>query len=546
MGTNFAPHRIMEGQPLHAGEKLTAGTHIPYWINTVAPMAFSRLELDKTVDVVIVGGGIAGVSIAYCLSCAGKKVALVEDGFIGSGETGRTTAHLVSALDDRYYEMERLFGAEALGRIAMSHQSAIDFIERTSIKENIDCDFERLDGFLFLHPSDKPANLDKEMEALRKTPLQTELTEIQLKDKSHRAIRFANQAQFHPLKYVKGLCDAILRHGGDIYTSTHAKEISSEGIVTDEGYRIKAEHVVIATNSPVNNKYALHLKQYPYRTYVIGLKVQRDLLPRALWWDTGDFETNAEIPPYHYVRTHRYNSSHDLLIVGGEDHATGLADAQLKPEAERYGLLEAWAREHFDGLEDVVYRWSGQVMEPMDALAYIGKNPFDANNVYIATGDSGNGMTHGTIAGLLIRDLILNRENEWEKHYSPSRLKLIKAGKTFFKEFVAGFISYLKTKPKGHESHIQDIQPNEGRIIEFEGKKFGAYRDEAQQLHFVGAECTHLGCMVKWNNDEKSWDCPCHGSRFTYEGHVLNGPANQALPYYSQAQAFTVEHQKKK
>lgn len=524
-------------QHLHpSSEKFTAGSHSTIWIDSVKPISYSRLELNKDVDVVIVGGGIAGVSIAYNLVRAGKTVALVEDGFIGSGETGRTTAHLVNALDDRYYELERLFGKEDTKLIAQSHTSAIDFMDRTVAHEKISCDFERVNGYLFLHPSDEIENLEKEYEAAKRAGLDVELTDIVLADRALRkAIKFNSQAQFHPLNYLKGLCDAIVKSGGNIYTNTHAKEIDSTGIITNEGFKIKAKHVVVATNSPVNNLYKMHLKQYAYRTYVIGAKIKKDTLPHALWWDTGDFEANSEMPPYHYVRVQKLDDTHDLLIAGGEDHATGLADAEHKPEADRYGLLENWTREHFEGMEEIVYRWSGQVLEPMDSLAFIGRNPADKDNVYIVTGDSGNGMTHGTIAGLLITDLITGKENKLEKIYDPGRVKIFKAGKTFLKEFVGGFIDYLKTKPgSADETSLKELKNTEGKIVEFAGKKMGAYRDEGGQLHFISGECTHLGCIVKWNNDEKSWDCPCHGSRFTYEGKVLNGPANKPLTYYNQ------------
>lgn len=533
----------MDNHTHPATERFTAGSNESYWVNSVMPIAYSRLALNKEVDVVVVGGGIAGVSVAYCLCSAGKRVALVEDGFIGSGETGRTTAHLVSALDDRYYELERLFGADNTKLIAASHVHAIDFVERTVARENISCDFKRVDGFLFLHPSDDPANLDKELEAAARAGLDVSITNLALNRAGvQKAIKFPRQAQFHPLKYIKGLCEAIIKNGGSIYTNTHAKEITDTGIVTDEGFRISADHVVIATNSPVNNKYTMHLKQYAYRTYVIGARISKAASPGCLLWDTGDSRVNSSIPPYHYVRTAAFDDEHELLIVGGEDHATGLADTKHQPEEERYSALEKWMREHFEGVENVIYRWSGQVLEPMDSLAFIGRNPHDKENVYIVTGDSGNGMTHGTIAGMLIRDLVKGNHNELEKLYDPSRFKIFKAGKTFFKEMVGGLISYLKTKPAGiDESGLSGIRPNEGKIIEFEGERFGAFRDEKDELHFVAAECTHLGCVVKWNNDEKSWDCPCHGSRFTYDGKVLNGPANKPLSYYSQAEVKNIK-----
>lgn len=515
-----------------SNEKFTAGSHIPYWVESMGPIAYDKLSLNKEVDVVIVGGGLAGLSIAYCLSGSGKKVALVEDGFIGSGETGRTTAHLVTALDDRYYEFERLFGEADTKLIAQSHAAAIDFIERTCKKENIDCDFKRTDGYLFLHPSDKPESLDKELAAAKRAGIEVEdITLVPGMLKVDRAIRFGRQAQFHPLKYLKGLCEAVKLNGGEIYTNTHAETIDETGILSSEGYKISAKSIVVATNSPVNNKYAMHLKQFAYRTYVVGFRIKKDSLPAALWWDTGDYSINSEIPPYHYIRTQPLSDEHDLLIVGGEDHATGLADAEDRPEETRYEALESWAKAHFNGLGEIVYKWSGQVMEPMDSLAYIGRNPFDKNNVYIVTGDSGNGMTHATIAGMLITDLINEQKNEWEHLYEPSRAKLM-AGKTFFKEFVGGMINYLKKKPGHPDISLDDIKHGEGRIIELNGKKFGAYKDEHDDIHFVGAECTHLGCIIKWNNDEKSWDCPCHGSRFNHEGEILNGPANKPLMHY--------------
>ncbi|MCD6065808.1 MAG: puuB 1 [Bacteroidetes bacterium] len=520
----------------HPGtEKITAGSHSTLWIDSVEPLAFSKPEGDMETDVVIVGGGLAGITIAYCLSRSGKKVIVVEDGFVGSGETGRTTAHLVTALDDRYYELERMFGEEKTRLIAESHKTAIDFIEDVVKSNHIRCHFERTDGYLFLHSSDDIESLDKEYVAAKTAGLDVEqlLSVPGIKNYNGPGLRFANQAKFHPLRYLKALCELIQNNGGIIYTNTHAKNIDHTGIVTDSGLKISAKHVVVATNTPVNNKVVMHLKQYAYRTYVIGAKIKKDSVPHSLWWDTGDFDVNENIPPYHYVRTQKLDDTHDLLIVGGEDHPTGLADIEKIPEEDRYQLLENWAREHFD-IEDVQYKWSGQVMEPMDGLAYIGKNPFDKNNVYIVTGDSGNGMTHATIAGLLIDDLIHERENKFKDLYHPSRLMLSAAG-SFLKEFIGGFANYFKTKEKdSHPNELNTLKQNEGKTLDLKGKKYGVYCDENDQLHFVGAECTHMKCAVKWNNDEKSWDCPCHGSRFSYEGKVLNGPANEDLPYHNE------------
>jgi glycine/D-amino acid oxidase-like deaminating enzyme/nitrite reductase/ring-hydroxylating ferredoxin subunit len=464
---------------------------------------------------------------------SGKKVAVVEDGNIGSGETGRTTAHLVNALDDRYYELERIFGKENSRLIAESHTAAIDFIERTIKYENIDCDFERVDGYLFLHPTDKPESLKKEFTAVKNAGIEAvEMQQMPGINDNSKSIKFYNQAQFHPLKYLKGLCDALTERGALIFTDTSAVQIDHTGVVTKEGHKISADNVITATNSPVNNKYVMHLKQYAYRTYVIGARIKKDSVLKALWWDTGDHAVNSDSPPYHYVRIQKMDDEYDLLICGGEDHSVGISDNENIAEEDRYGLLEYWLRERFK-IEDVIYKWSGQVLEPMDSLAFIGRNPKDKSNVFIATGDSGNGLTHASIAGMLITDLINGKNNPWEKIYDPSRFKLFSSGKTFFREVVGGMITYLKQRPSDAGSiTLAGIPKGEGKIIELEGEKIAAYRDENNGLHLIGAECSHLKCIINWNNDEKSWDCPCHGSRFTHEGKVLNGPANKDLPHF--------------
>jgi glycine/D-amino acid oxidase-like deaminating enzyme/nitrite reductase/ring-hydroxylating ferredoxin subunit len=530
----------MENNHIENGE-ITSGKNVSFWTNSINPIFYEKLKENIHTEVVIVGGGIAGITTAYCLLKSGKKVVLVEDGGIGSGETGRTTAHLASALDDRYYELEKMYGEEKTSLIAESHSAAIDFIETVCKEKLIDCDFERLSGYLFLHPTDERESLHKEFVAARKAGLDVEeLQEVPGMKEKTPSLKFNNQAQFHPLKYLRALAELIRKSGGSLYTETHAAKIDHEGITTADGFRVSAKHIVVATNSPVNNKYVMHLKQYPYRTYVIGARIKKNTIEKALWWDTGDMSMNSEIPPYHYVRLQKLDEDYNLLICGGEDHPTGMAKEDRLAEEDRYGLLEDWMRKRFD-VEDIIYQWSGQVMEPMDSLAYIGRNPMDKNNVYIVTGDSGNGMTHGTIAGMLITDLINGKENKWEKLYAPSRVKILTAGKTFFKEFVGGFFKYLKEKPTDIQSiEYATIEKTEAKIVEIEGKKVGAYRDNDNRLHLIDPTCTHLKCQVKWNNDEKSWDCPCHGSRYSYEGKVLNGPANKDLLYHVENDLYTL------
>jgi len=509
------------------------GKAVSYWMEGAEHAPLHPLQKNLETDVVIIGGGVAGLSVAYCLTLSGKSVVLVEDGDIGGGETGRTTAHLVTALDDRYYQLEKTFGEEKTRLMAESHSMAIDFVEQTILRENIDCEFERLAGYLFLHPTDKPDSLEKELTAALNAGLKVagmDGTPGLLQ--KQRCLRFPDQAQFHPLNYLKGLRKAIAQKGGQIFTGTHASEIDHSGITTAEGFTVKAKHIVVATNSPVNSIFAMPEKQYAYRTYVIGALVEKDLLPKALWWDTGDFERDAKVPPYHYVRLHPFNETHDLLISGGEDHPTGDTAKTEIPEEDRYDLVEIWTRQHFP-IGEVVYRWSGQVMEPMDGIAYIGRSPFDPDNIYIVTGDSGNGMTHCSFAGLLITDLINGKENKWEKLYSPSRFTISESGQVIT-QMIDDTISYLKQVPNCNGTEeLETIGNGEGRIVSMLEEQFGVYRDNGGLLHIVSSKCTHLKCTTAWNADELSWDCPCHGSRFTYEGRVINGPANDDLPAYS-------------
>lgn len=513
---------------------VTSGRHISYWTDAANLPPQNRLKNNLETEVVIVGGGLAGLSVAYCLSQSGKKVVLVEDGYIGSGETGRTTAHLVTALDDRYHDLEKTFGEDKTKLIAESHKVAIDFVEQTIKKENIDCGFERVNGYLFLHPSDNKDSIKNEFIAATKAGIEVlELDQVPGILREEKCLCFLNQAQFHPLKYLDGLVKAIEQNGGKIYTGTHASKIDHEGITTEQGFTVKAKHIVVATNTPVNNFFTMSLKQYAYRTYVIGALVKKDSLPKALWWDTGDHLSDANVPPYHYVRVHPYNEQHDLLICGGEDHPIGDTSKTEISEENRYELVEKWTRINFP-IEDVIYRWSGQVMEPMDGIAFIGRNPLDHDNIFIVTGDSGNGMTHCPFAGLLISDLINGVENKWEELYQPSRFTL-KESLPVFKQLMHDFFSYMKQTPnfKGAEE-LSAIQNGEGKIMGLNEENVGVYRNNEGKLHIVSAQCTHVKCTLGWNSDELTWDCPCHGSRFTYEGKVINGPANRDLPSYSE------------
>ncbi|MDQ3839703.1 MAG: FAD-dependent oxidoreductase [Thermoproteota archaeon] len=537
-------------------ENITSGSNESSWYaNIEEPIKSSKLTYNipssssgEPVDVAIIGGGIAGLTTAYLLSKSGKKVVVIEDGYIGSGETGRTTAHITHALDDRYYNLEQKHGLGGARNAANSHTAAINLIESIVKEENIDCDFERVDGFLFLDPTDRKESLDKELEATHRAGITT--TEILEKAplqsfNTGPCIRFPNQAQFQPLKYLRGLYNSILKKEGQIFTKTHAQEISSEGIKTSDGYTVEARNIVIATNAPIIDKTSkIYDKQDAFRTYVIGARIKKGAIPTALYWDTGNQNSENLVAPYHYVRIQKMdnddNQNFDLLIVGGEDHRTGNISSAEDYE-KRYSKLESWTRDRFP-IEGIEYQWSGQVMEPQDSIAFIGHNSGDnTKNIYIATGDSGNGITHGTIAGILLTDLILGKSNPWTALYDPSRKPRRAPGAK--SEEGGGAQSQEAEKPTDQVEQesdkklsskseqrmvsLENLKERQGMVLEEE--KIAAYKDHKGQLHTYSAVCTHLGCTVTWNNSEKSFDCPCHGSRFSPSGTVINGPANTAL-----------------
>ena len=325
------------------------------------------------------------------------------------------------------------------------------------------------------------------------------------------------------MKYLTGLVRAIERDGGKVFTGTHADEIEGGDdahVMTASGYEIKCDAIVVATNSPVNDRMVIHTKQAPYTTYVIGARIPKGSVPPILLWDAPHDLRDA----YHYIRV-AHEGDHDVLIVGGEDHKSG----QKHDGAQRWGKLEQWTRNRFPMAEEIEFRWSGQVMEPFDCLAYIGRNPLDSDNVFIATGDSGMGMTHGTIAGMLLTDLIMGRENPWAELYDPSR-KTLSAAKDFAAENANVMAQYTDLITAGDVDSESEIPKGEGAVLRSGLTKIACYRDHDGTVHRRSAICVHLGCVVAWNPSEKTWDCPCHGSRYDRFGSVFNGPANSDLP----------------
>jgi glycine/D-amino acid oxidase-like deaminating enzyme/nitrite reductase/ring-hydroxylating ferredoxin subunit len=504
-------------------EKSSGAADTPWLVPDLRP-TYPPLDEELEVDVAVIGGGIAGLTTAYLLTREGRKVALLEDGRIAGGETGRTTAHLASALDDRFDRLIRLHGEEGARLAYESHAAAIDQIESNVRTNRIECGFERLPGFLFLPPGESTDVLEQEFEACRRIGFKGVQKRTGVRMETFDlgpTLQFPNQGQFHPVEYLRGLAEAILRQGGRIFERSHVDDYDLEKrvrIAVGKRGAVLASAMVVATNAPIVSRVAIPLRQYAYRTYAIALSIPKGTVDRALYWDTGD--------PYHYVRLQPRDANRERIIVGGEDHKTGQPGGD--DAEERYRRLEGWIRDRVPMAGEVEFRWSGQIMEPADGLAFIGRYAKIGDHVYVITGDSGHGMTHGTIGGMVVRDLIVGRRNPWTKIYDPARVTLKAIG-----EMAA---ENLQTLPKygtwltpGDLASPRQIPKGEGAVIRRGLKKLAVYRDDQGVLHPMSAVCPHLGCIVKWNTGEKTWDCPCHGSRFASGGRVLNGPANTDL-----------------
>lgn len=499
----------------HQGESLSI------WHDKCEMPKFSPLNENITTDVCVIGGGIAGLTTAYLLMKEGKKVCLLEAYDLASGQSGRTTAHFCNALDDRLYNLERFHGEEGLKLIIHSHSAAIRKVANIVKEENIDCELKEVSGYLFALDDKNEDVLKREYEAAHKGGL----IDVELINKAPfeqaklgPCLHFPKQMQLHPLKYMSALAEKIVKGNGQIFTNTHVAELmggKDAFVKTTDKKTVLCKSIVVATNVPINDLFAIHTKQAAYRTYVLGFKIPKGSFPDVLLWDTLD--------PYHYIRVEHLKDT-DVLIVGGEDHKTG----QDHYPKSRYQILEEWARQEFPFAGEILYHWSGQVIEPIDGLAYLGRNPMDDDNVYVITGDSGNGMTHSTIGGMLITDQIMKRQNEWEKIYSPSRISLL-AAKQYIKENLNVAAQYVEWLDPKFGSNLEDLNQEEGMVFRKSGKMMAAYKNETGEIQYMSAVCPHLAGIVAWNSAEKSWDCPCHGSRFDCHGAVIQGPAITGL-----------------
>lgn len=491
------------------------------WMETeVAPQA-GPLDQNTTADTVVIGSGIAGLSTAYELASRGQTVVVLDRGPIGFGITSRTTAHLTSLCDDGFDALIKVRGLEVAKQFYESQAASIDRMEQVQASESIDCDFRRLDGILFPALGSEIAQLDSTRDSSRKAGMEVEDCKgLPFEGLGHlRYLRFPRQGTFHPLKYLRGLAQAIGKRKGRLYADTAVMEVAEKDgrvvVTTESGRTVSAAAAVVATNSPINDRVAIHSKQAPYRTYAMAFTIPRGALPDALYWDTLD--------DYHYVRLQPGSGNSDYLIVGGEDHKTGEAD-----DADiRFDGIEAWMRNLLPQLGKETHRWSGQVLNPIDYASFTGRNPGN-EHVFVHTGDSGQGITHGVVASMLLTGLILDGRHPWSETYDPSR-KPAKAATTFISENLTAVKNFAEYVAPGELETLDELEPGCGAIVRDGRHKIAAFRDEKGELFLRSAACTHLGCHLHWNSLERCWDCPCHGSHFAIDGSVLNAPAISPL-----------------
>lgn len=490
------------------------------WMDVDLPADRPSLTGDHQADVVVIGGGLTGLSVAYELLQAGRGVTVIDRGRVGRGQSARTTAQLAWQLDDYYHELRRERGDDDARGYYARARAAIDRIGEIAAAEGIECDYARIDGYLYAAPGDDPKILDRELEACEALGIPG----VRFVDSAPvpgvdtgRALLWPDQGRFHILKYLEGLCAAVERMGGRVHGHTAATEIEEDAdgvtVALADGGSIRAQAVVSAVATALID-IPLQPKLEPYRSYAIAGPVPKGSVADALVWDT--------LEAYHYVRI-QPEADHDLVIVGGEDHRMGDHD----DGADRLNRLEAWTRERYPMFERRSHGWSGMVIEPVDILPFTGLAHGKARS-WVHTGDSGEGMTNSVLGAMLLRELIVGGAAD-ASTYAPGRVTLRAAGELARNAVHTG-ANYIEYLTPGGERSVDALAPGEAALVRDGLKKIAAYRDDGGTLHLRSATCTHLGCIVHWNGLERSWDCPCHGSQFSPDGKVLSGPALKPLP----------------
>jgi glycine/D-amino acid oxidase-like deaminating enzyme/nitrite reductase/ring-hydroxylating ferredoxin subunit len=472
---------------------------------------------DETYDMLIVGGGITGLTTALLLQSEGKKCILAEAANLGFGTTGGTTAHLNTIVETTYADVERGFGAENAKLFATSTREAIDLVEGLINRYHIDCDFAYEPGYLLAETDEEMKFLEEIRGSAMRAGVPIEYIDgLQFPTPFNKVCRFELQAQFHPVKYIYGLAKAFEEQGGVILQQCIVQKIESNNDLeanTTLG-TIKSQFAMYATHIPPGIN-LLHFRNAPYRSYAAAFTLKSGTYPGGLIYDLKH--------PYHYFRTHTINGK-EYIIGGGFDHKT----AHEKNTNKVFLELEAYMHKYFD-IGAIYYKWSSQYFNAADGVPYIGLLP-GHDKIYTATGFCGNGITFGSIAGKVICQLITSGDSPYKQLFNPSRIKPIAGFENFVKEnadviskFIGMRFSYEKVK------QLAELAPGEAALAEWEGKKLALYKDEQGKIHALDPVCPHARCLVEWNNAERSWDCPCHGSRFGGNGALLTGPATCGL-----------------
>ncbi|WP_160137758.1 FAD-dependent oxidoreductase [Chryseobacterium sp. c4a] len=477
-------------------------------------------DLHQWFDTAIIGGGITGISTALKLQESGQKCIIIEAANIGFGTTGGTTAHLNDFFDTTYAQAIRDFGLENAKLYAESGKDAIHIIDSNIKKYNISCDFIRRSAYLFALDEDQEKRLkDIVTGAAQVGHEMLYVNEISFPIPFREAVLIPAQGYFHPIKYIKALCEAFIQLGGSIEENCICedhKEHDDDIILTTSKGEIKARNVIYATHIPPGIN-LLHFTNAPYRSYAMAFSLKDDDYPRELGYDLCD--------PYHYYRIQEFEGE-NLLIAGGEDHKTGHSD----DTGACFSRLENYVRKHFN-VETAYYSWSSQYYEPIDGFPYIGKLPGSQNRIYVATGFRGNGMIFGTLSSQIFHDLIMTGKNKYEHLFSPARIKPIAGFADFVKENATVAFDYVKDKIFVERiDSLSEIKPGEAKVFRYESETYALYKEINGTFHLLRSTCPHASCEVRWNSAELSWDCPCHGSRFNVNGKRLTGPSTQDLP----------------
>ncbi|GAA3114238.1 FAD-dependent oxidoreductase [Planomonospora alba] len=492
----------------------------PFWIESAAGRPYPVLTRDLEVDVAVVGGGMAGLCTAWELVKEGLSVAVLEAGRIAAGVTGHTTAKLSAQHTMIYSRLARSAGAEAARLYAASQQEAVEHVAATAAELGIDCDLERVPSFTYAESADAVEEIRAEAEAAAEAGLAASFTDSSpLPFPIAGAVRVEGQAQFHPRRYLLGLAEAMTARGARIFEGTRVVALD-EGdpctLRTGDGMTVTARDVVVATHYPVFDRGLLFARMKPERELVVAAVIPADRDPRGTFITT---EQNSRS-----VRTAPYGRGRRLLIVTGEQFEPGAGGVE-----ERFERLAAWTAERF-GAGEVAYRWAAQDNHTTDGLPFIGPFHPGARNTYVATGFGGWGMSNGALSGLLLTDLIRGRQRSWTRLYDPRRLHPLREAGPALKIQAAVAAHFVGDRlGTGPAEALADLEPGRGAVLKVDGRRCAVYRDEDGGVHAVSAICTHLGCVVGFNDAERTWECPCHGSRFGLDGAVLQGPATEPL-----------------